>query len=165
MKKNMFMLLITLILSGCLGMEKGETEASIDEVEAITIDEGTITIGKTENELILNEEGYEGIPLLEYANQLSSIVTSPNETATIHIDNDPNVSVYLWDKYVPLKLNSFSIPYETGLYVYNIEAKWSTKKQILLQELKFRMNLSEFNVKRNLMIQMHGFCRRMVKNK
>lgn len=128
MKKNMFMLLLTLILSGCLGMENGETEASIDKVEAITIDKGTITIGKTENELILNEEGYKAIPLLEYAKQLPSIVASPNETATIHIDNDPNVSVYLWDKNVPLKLNSFSIPYETGLYVYKIEAKWPSKK-------------------------------------
>ena len=127
MKKNMFLLLITLILSGCLGMENGETGVSIDEVEAITIDEGTITIGKTENAMILNNEGYEGIPLLEYANQLPSIITSPNETATIHFDNDPNVSVYLWDKDVPLKSNSFLIPYETGIYVYQIEAKWPTK--------------------------------------
>ncbi|MEH7226104.1 DUF4652 domain-containing protein [Bacillus sp. JJ1566] len=128
MRKIMFFLLITFILSGCLGLENGETEASIDEVEVITIDEGTITIGRTENELILNEEGYEGIPLLEYANQQPSIVTNPNETATIRIDNDPKVAVYLWDKYVPLKSNSFSIPYETGRYVYNIEAKWPTKE-------------------------------------
>lgn len=122
------MVLMTLILSGCFGMGNSETEESIGEVEAITIDEGTITIGKTKHELILNEEGYEGIPLFEYAQQLPSIVTRPNETATIHIDNDPNIAVYLRDEYVPLKLNSFSTPYEMGLYVYNIEAEWPTKK-------------------------------------
>lgn len=36
--------------------------------------------------------------------------------------------MYLWDKYVPLTLNSFSIPYETGRYVYTIKAKWPAKE-------------------------------------
>lgn len=116
MKKTLFMVLITLILSGCFGMENRETKESIDE--------GTITVGTTKSELILNEE----IPLFEYAHQLPTIATKPNEIATIHIENEPKISVYLWDEHVPLKLNSFSIPYEMGRYVYNIEAEWPTKK-------------------------------------
>lgn len=127
-KKMVCLLFITLILAGCLGMENGEKEATIDKVVATPIYEGTITIGKTENEMTLNKEGYEGIPLFEYANQLPHISASPNGTATIHIDNDPQVTVYHFEKEVPLKSTSFSLPYETGRYVYNIEAKWPNEE-------------------------------------
>jgi len=128
MNKILCLLLITFILSGCLGMDNGEREESNDKVAATTIDKGLITVGKTENEMILNEEGYKGIPLYEYANQLPHIFASPNGTATIHIENNPQVTVYLWENEVPIESNSFSLPYETGRYVYNIEANWPNKE-------------------------------------
>jgi len=109
-------------------MDNGEREESNDKVAATTIDKGLITVGKTENEMILNKEGYKGIPLNEYANQLPHIFASPNGTATIHIENNPQVTVYLWENEVPLESNSFSLPYETGRYVYNIEANWPNKE-------------------------------------
>lgn len=126
--KILCLLLITFILSGCLGMENGEKEESNDKVDATTINKGLITVGDTENEMILNEEGYKGIPLNEYANQLPPIFSRPNGTATIHIENNPQVTVYLWENEVPLASNSFSLPYETGRYVYNVEANWPNKE-------------------------------------
>ena len=126
--KILCLLLITLMLSGCLVMENGEKEESNDKVDASTIYKGLITVGETENEMILNEEGYKGIPLYEYANQLPHIFASPNGTATIHIENNPQVTVYLWENEVPLDSNRFSLPYETGRYVYNIEASWPNKE-------------------------------------
>lgn len=76
LKKFICLLFITLLLSGCLPMENGETVSSIDKIEAMTIDKGTITIGKNENELKVNEDGYEATTLFEYANQLPSIVAT-----------------------------------------------------------------------------------------
>ena len=43
------------------------------------------------------------ISLNEYTNQLSSIFASANGTATIHIENNPQVTVYLWEDEVPVK--------------------------------------------------------------
>lgn len=127
-KKLMGLLVIILILSGCIGNVNDEKEATIGEVYASPINEGAIIIDNTENELILNEEGYEGIHLVEYANQLPYISASPNETATIRIANDPQITVTLWEKEVPLKSTSFPLPYETGRYVYNIKAKWADEE-------------------------------------
>lgn len=122
--KILSLLLITFILSGCLGMENGENEDPNDELDVTTIYKGLITIGNTEDEMIVNEARYEGIPLNEYAKHLSPLVARPNGTATIHIENNPQVTVYLWEDEVPVESNSFSLPYETGRYTYNIEAKW-----------------------------------------
>lgn len=136
LKKLMGLLVIILMLSGCSGNINIEKEKTIEEVYASQINEGTIIIGSTENELILNEEGYEGIHLVEYANQLPHISARPNETATIHIYNDPQITVTLWEEKVPLKSTSFSLPYETGRYVYNIKAKWADEEMTYMSVIE-----------------------------
>ena len=126
--KILGLLFIALIISGCLGMENGDTKERDDKLDVTTIYKGLITDGKTEIELIVNDEGYKGIPLNKYANQLPSLFASPNGTATIHIENNPQITVYLWENEVPLDSNSFSLPYETGRYVYNIDATWPNEE-------------------------------------
>jgi hypothetical protein len=129
-KKIICLLFFTLILSGCSGMENGEEERkeSIDIEDANTHYKGVITIDESEYELILNESGFEGIPLIEIADQLTPIPVSPEGTATINIENDPFITVNLWGNEVPVKSDSFSVRYETGRYIYNIKAQWANEE-------------------------------------
>jgi hypothetical protein len=128
----MLLLFAAFLLSAC-GMEGGQKTGNekIDEVEdsdekvgETSQVKGFITIDGTEHEMILNENGLEGIPLSEFAEQLTPIRVSPEEKVAIHIDNDPYITVQLWNQAIPVESDSFNAPYETGRYIFNIKAQW-----------------------------------------
>lgn len=145
MKKKVYLLFIALLLTGCNGMKNEEGKESNDVVDTDTIDNGTIEISGTENEMIWIKEGDKAVPLSELAKQSSPISASPNSIATIHIDNNPQLTVYLWESKVPVESNSFTLPYETGSYVYEIVAKWPNEKVSFLTVLEVPYEFKRVN--------------------
>jgi len=137
LRKLSLLLFTVLLLSGCNSSEGGqktgnETIDKVDEtdekVEAAPNVKGFITIDGTEHELILNEKGLESYELSEFAEQFTPIIVKPEEIATIRIDNDPYFTVSNWGNEVPVESDIFKIPYETGRYIFSINAHWPNDK-------------------------------------
>lgn len=65
----------------------------------------------------------------QLAETVHAIKAEPNTTIQIEIEQDPDLSIYLWDETnrvdeIELTDNQFSAPSSRGRYVYEVFAKW-----------------------------------------
>ncbi|MFC4411418.1 DUF4652 domain-containing protein [Chungangia koreensis] len=144
MRKLMLLLFSAFLLAAC-GTEGGQksgtekidvVEKKEEKVEKTPLIKGFITINGTEHELILNEDNLEGIPLSEFAQQLTPIRVNPEEKVMIHIDNDPYITVHYGAEKVPVESDSFNVPYETGSYIFTIKAQWPNEEATYITVLE-----------------------------
>ena len=64
----------------------------------------------------------------QIAENFKPIIAEPNSKATIEIEQNPNLSIYLWDSEevkLASKGNQFFVPSIKGQYIYEVVAKWS----------------------------------------
>lgn len=64
----------------------------------------------------------------QIAENFKPIIAEPNSKATIEIEQNANLSVYLWDSEevkLAFKGNQISVPSIKGRYIYEVVAKWS----------------------------------------
>lgn len=66
----------------------------------------------------------------QMANQIKSISAKPNETIDIKIEEEPEISVYLWnengrEKEIEQAANQVTVPSSKGKYIYEVLAEWS----------------------------------------
>ncbi|WP_057775727.1 DUF3221 domain-containing protein [Cytobacillus dafuensis] len=64
----------------------------------------------------------------QIAENFKAIVVEPNSKATIEIEQNPNLSAYLWDsdrKKIALEGKQITFPANKGRYIYEVVAKWS----------------------------------------
>ncbi len=67
----------------------------------------------------------------QIAEEFEAIQIKPKSPIDIEIEGDPDISVYLWnkegkEKAVPVHNNELSVPSESGQYIYEVVATWST---------------------------------------
>lgn len=98
---------------------------------------GFITIGETRNDMA--KGGYEwtkgnqsvqtdAASPTQVAEKFSAIVVEPNSKASIEIEQNPDLSVYIWDaerSTVLIEGNELTVPTKSGRYIYEVLAKWS----------------------------------------
>lgn len=69
----------------------------------------------------------------QMAKEIEPITTNPNQKVKIEIEEDPNITVYLWneeevEKEIEMDANQITVPVNKGKYIYEALAEWKDGK-------------------------------------